>query len=281
MFGLISDCHLEEVKYYFSKRNTRKHCEKIATLPVIPEGVKTLLIGGDLCEARDTELLEKTLGYFSNECENVIYIDGNHEFWKEDITKVKAKIQNVVDKFDNVHYLNNNWIEIDGVKIFGTNGWCDYGKDGGVISELNNIYTTMKVPADCRKIKDLSATGTGCKLSAYKVISLNKKAKLAVADFVKEEGKKIILTHFAPFDKAVYDKLGLFNRNFFDVRFDTIGLDINDFKDITTDELIYAHGHVHCENGYNVDGFDVYLNPRGTFFEDMDEYKVLTFSFKS
>jgi len=53
----------------------------------------------------------------------VIYVPGNHEFYGHDI-RITDRLQAVAP--DNIHVLNNDVLELDGVRFLGSTLWTDF-----------------------------------------------------------------------------------------------------------------------------------------------------------
>lgn len=56
----------------------------------------------------------------------VIYVTGNHEFYGQEILDIQEKCRDASEESDNVYYLENQTIEINGYRIFGATLWTDF-----------------------------------------------------------------------------------------------------------------------------------------------------------
>lgn len=71
------------------------------------------------------------VGYFnfisdlSSKFKKVFVISGNHEYYFSVIDDMNRHIKQICDKFDNVFFLNNTSIEVDGFLIVGSTLWSD------------------------------------------------------------------------------------------------------------------------------------------------------------
>ena len=80
----------------------------------------TLVVAGDLSEPHITEYLLKML------CErytNVVYVPGNHDYWHSNFEKIDYTLRSLSKDISNLHYLNNDIVEIGSVRILGTTLW--------------------------------------------------------------------------------------------------------------------------------------------------------------
>jgi hypothetical protein len=104
------------------------------------EQADTLVLGGDILVA--TCLLEgvartfnqrrNALEFFdrvSRSYKNIIYIMGNHEHYEGDFKYTPSTIHATTCKYDNIHFLDNEAVEIDGVTFVGGTMWTDMNKE--------------------------------------------------------------------------------------------------------------------------------------------------------
>jgi predicted phosphohydrolase len=136
-FQIFSDIHLE----HFPTHD--KHGKTISTLPIIERHAPNLILAGDICEIQMVERLKPFIMYVSELFENVIYVPGNHEYYSgKRFTKTKWDVSYFPD---NVHFLDNDCVVIDGIKIVGTTLWThipwDYEVEvGGMMNDYRKIY---------------------------------------------------------------------------------------------------------------------------------------------
>lgn len=95
---------------------------------ILPEAENLILAGDIVTPARFSEL-DKLLKYCSDSWGHIYYICGNHEFYDgEDINKIKQKYKELCEKYENVHFLDNSHIVVDGIAIYGFIGWTPLNK---------------------------------------------------------------------------------------------------------------------------------------------------------
>uniref|UniRef100_A0A6C0AE87 Calcineurin-like phosphoesterase domain-containing protein n=1 Tax=viral metagenome TaxID=1070528 RepID=A0A6C0AE87_9ZZZZ len=146
-FQVYSDLHLE---HYRGK------------IPEIEPKADYLILAGDIATPSTMKILEKFLKYCSTKWQKVFYICGNHEFYGgEDIIKLKEDYRTLCSNFSNVHFLDNEYIIVDGIAIYGFIGWTPLDKfiirDGyDVLCDFDNIkiekkYMTPKMMVDMSK----------------------------------------------------------------------------------------------------------------------------------
>ena len=89
-------------------------------LLIIPEGIDMVIHSGDCSNPRDPynnepEVKDFIQWYKSLPIEHKIYVAGNH-----DTSIEKGLVKKIDFSGYNIHYLENDYIDIDGIKIFGS-----------------------------------------------------------------------------------------------------------------------------------------------------------------
>lgn len=168
-FHLLSDLHLEISPFTLNK----------------PDDADILILAGDIGNPTSNDyrdLIEKTSKLYKY----VFIIKGNHECYGYDLQKTGEKISHVVDKFNNVFYLQKKIIDIEeNIRILGVTLWSD--------------------------IMDYQRSDIGCFIADFRLIKgwnieNNNHEHFKDVKFIKneisrakEDNKKlIIITHHAP-----------------------------------------------------------------------------------
>jgi len=114
-FDLISDLHIETWP-------EKLDWTGIATSPLC-------VVAGDV--TRDHDILFETLEHLGKCYRAVIYIDGNdeHRWYLDDMYSNYQKLADKISTIENVVFLQDNVVVIDGVGFVGTNGWWTYDFD--------------------------------------------------------------------------------------------------------------------------------------------------------
>jgi len=112
-FDLIGDLHMESWETELDISPTAPYC----------------IITGDV--SRDRTLLVHTLERFGKEYAGVFYIDGNdeHRDFLPSLSDSYKFLHSSLDGIENVVYLQDNLVIINGVAIISTNGWWTYDFD--------------------------------------------------------------------------------------------------------------------------------------------------------
>jgi predicted phosphohydrolase len=124
-FDLISDLHIETWPQFDWKDQ--------ATSPFC-------VVAGDV--AKDRQVVYDTLKHLSECYQAVFYIDGNDEHinFMSDLGGSYAHLTDMIGGLNNVVYLQDNVVVIDGVAIVGTNGWWTYNFDLGTDTEQSEAW---------------------------------------------------------------------------------------------------------------------------------------------
>jgi predicted phosphodiesterase len=138
-FDLISDLHVETWDQFdWTGQATSAYC----------------IVVGDV--ARNRERLLETLKHLS-QCYpgGVFYIDGNeeHKDYLDDLGASYHALDKDLDTIDNLVYMQNNAIIINGVAILATNAWWTYDFDPSI-----DVDTSLQAIQDHHGIDASSAT---------------------------------------------------------------------------------------------------------------------------
>lgn len=206
------------------------------------EDCDVLVIAGDVCELR-TGLLKKFMSTASKHARHVVYVAGNHEHYGGNIRNSGTVIRNQISGLDNVHFLDNSSVEIDGVTFYGTTLWTDLkkSKESFALSALS----------DFRTIRDGDDT-----LSIEGYRKLHEKSSRLLEEFLLENDNQcnVVVTHHCP-TYYVIDRI-------------YYGNPLNSCFASNLDRLIpladlWVCGHTHKQKLVSIGGSLIVCNPRG------------------
>lgn len=124
-FDLISDLHLDLWK------DNMKDWRGISTS-------LTCLVAGDI--SRDFDLTVSFLKHLSSCYNNVLFVDGNHEHYRNygNIQERQLEIDMALSSIKNLTYLADSALVLDSTAIIGTNGWWtfDYPEKSDAASKV-------------------------------------------------------------------------------------------------------------------------------------------------
>jgi len=181
----------------------------------------------------------------------VIYVLGNHEFYREATPKLINKLKNK-SKGTNVHILENDSISIDGVRFFGCTLWTDFNLLGKMDISIAEAALQMN---DYRLIR-VSPTYKKCRPS-FTVVWHNKSKKWLFREIDKsKESRIVVITHHAPSIMSIREK----NRD--DPLRAAYASNLED--PIASSKInLWIHGHIHTAFDYNIGKTRVLCNPLG------------------
>jgi predicted phosphodiesterase len=85
-----------------------------------PTDVDVLVLAGDITSAR---LAELTFNLICAKYPQVVYVNGNHEYYGEDPATVKRLMSRTMRLHPNLHWLHQSTATIEGVRFVGTTLW--------------------------------------------------------------------------------------------------------------------------------------------------------------
>lgn len=144
-FDLISDLHIETWDSFdWTGQATSPFC----------------IVAGDV--AKDRTIVLETLEHLNQCYRMVFYIDGNdeHKYYMDDVGRSYRELAASIDALDNVVYLQDNVVIMDGIALIGTNGWWGFDFDPNIdINQTKYWWEEQQVdPTNARIVEDLSRT---------------------------------------------------------------------------------------------------------------------------
>lgn len=219
-FDLVSDLHLD----------MRPRASRL--LSDIDPMSNTLVIAGDLCEARS--LKAEWLHILSKKYKNIIYTPGNHEFYGSNFENTIRTLADAMRQ--NWYLLYNSSIYVEGIMWAGTTLWFPNQND--------NVFYE-------HAMTDFSLIG-GYRSWVYREHS---KAKTFLA---KACGCDVWVLHHLPFWRSVHPKYTNSGLNRFFVGDISRELEANN-----TLPKVIVHGHTHEPCDYIAGDVRVVCNPFG------------------
>ena len=223
---IMSDLHLE-----------------FATLQVDPVDADIVILAGDIqpsgkgvCWAKDNFDIP------------VLYVAGNHEFYNHMWT-----MDELLDDMrsncigSNVHLLDRNTFEVDGVRFLGTTLWTDL-----LVKPLGGVKCGV-IDSDAGAIM----TGDGEGLDDHVAQLLFEKNRSWLRSELEKPfaGKTVVISHHAPAIGSLHSQYAGNPRN---------ACFVTDMEDLMGDRVdLWVHGHTHNSFDYELDGTRVVCNPRG------------------
>jgi len=125
VFDLISDLHLDHTDSF--------NWTGMATSSVC-------VVAGDV--SRDLEVVRSTLEHLGQCYRAVFYIDGNNEHYynSDSLNTSYSMLSEMIEPIENVVYLQNNCVIINGIAIVGTNGWWTWDLDPAIDQDQCKLW---------------------------------------------------------------------------------------------------------------------------------------------
>jgi Icc-related predicted phosphoesterase len=200
--------------------------------------VDVLVLAGDITIKNRVDWINEQAERF----EHVIYVTGNHEYYKSNISNTDEYLADDLDP--RIHFLQNSSVKIEDIWFHGSTLWTDMGTpaDEYFISKGMSDFSVIRHGPDYRKFRPLDA-----KLLHHESMMYLKKN-------VKEGD--VVITHHAPSFKSSPEHF--------------IGTPLNpafatDLSSFIMDykPKYWIHGHMHNTSDYRIAGTNVLCNPRG------------------
>ena len=211
--------------------------------------VDVLVLAGDITIKNRVDWINEQAERF----EHVIYVTGNHEYYKSNISNTDDYLEDDLDP--RVHFLQNRSVKIEDTWFHGATLWTDMGTpaDQYFINQGMNDFRIIRYGPDFRRFRSDQAA-----LFHHQTMQYFKKN-------VKEGD--VVITHHAPSFKSSLDCF--------------IGTPLNpayatDLSNFMMDHKpkFWIHGHMHNTSDYRIAGTNVLCNPRGYINEENFEFDV-------
>ena len=195
----------------------------------LTEHSDVLILAGDIAVGKLN--VEKFLHRVAPFHKHVIYLPGNHEYYRHDI--------HCLDSLElpmNVHYLNPGCIKIDDTTFIGATLWTNFN---------NNIASEKVASKYINDFKSIQGFTTKHCIELY-----NYHYQYILKALRDVPGKRIVITHFLPSKQCIHPR---WNKEDFPTK------QLNDYFANDLDELILAHQPSHWLFGHTHDTIDTTL----------------------
>lgn len=258
--AIASDLHLEFAPL---------HIENLGIAEV-------LILAGDICTAveftrsNDSATATQYRTFFDNVCsefKHVIYVLGNHEHYSYDIAFTLDTLKHTLN-YDNLHILENDFLDIDGIRFVGATLWTDYNRECPVTIEQCKFkmhdYEVIKNSAKPVSYKVYPKDGSTkfkekpSKFCPEQALEFHKKSK-AYIDIVTQDFENcVIISHHSPTFYNVSEEFSwdYYGNGAYCSNMDDFIMDRPQFKS-------WISGHIHSVNDYLMGNTRMVCNPRG------------------
>lgn len=278
----LSDTHWDFWVNAFLPEDTQKFQMRNILEPRLPEIRDVIVVAGDLGHSDNQNFLflEVLREYYNH----VLYVVGNHDLYlipeytelTNSFDRVKRLANAVREKLTNVHFLNGQVVEIDGVKFGGNSMWfddtycMDFFRDRfGFPADSNPVFFDKFVDdlwkQNLNDFDHIKGIGTWRSYFENKLKDLQQ--------IINEID--VVITHYGPTPKehVPIQYRGQATTSFF--RFDEKWL-----KNYDLTSKLYFYGHTHNKLDYVHGGCRYLVNPMGYPSEwrkgSFDKFKIET-----
>jgi Icc-related predicted phosphoesterase len=181
----------------------------------------------------------------------VLYVLGNHEYYGKAYPKLVDDLKELAIE-SNVIILENDSIEIDGVRFLGCTLWTDFKLFGDPrvagynASEKMNDYRKIRVSPEYRKLRSIDAS----------VIHNKSRSFLEKAFATNPDIPTVVITHHAPSIRSL-------SAHRHDDLLSAAYVSALDELVAASRAKLWIHGHIHTQQDYWIGETRVICNPRG------------------
>ena len=236
---ILSDLHVEFAPYH---------------LEVLDADV--IVLAGDIDVGMESVYWAKEL--INQTKAHIIFVAGNHEFYRENITKLRVEMNSFCQQAhlegqqQRLHYLENSSVNIDGVRFLGATLWTDFLLFGEPLRKECMLHGEQSLN-DFRLID----VDDGWKFTAKDSIALFNESAKWLQDELKHssfDGKTVVITHHLPSARSVAER---YKKNLLSACF------ASNLDHLMGYAELWVHGHTHDPFDYISNGTRVICNPRG------------------
>ena len=190
----------------------------------------------------------------------IVYVLGNHEYYKGAYPKTLRKIQEIAEK-SNVYVLENESVEIDGVKFHGATLWTDFSLFG------DPRYYGVLCQQKMNDFKRIRRDPSYSKLRSIDVYNIHKISLRWLEASLQSSSAHvdIVVTHHAPSIKSIPSRYKE------DPVSSAYASDLEDLI-LKYNPKYWIHGHIHEPKRYSIGATEIISNPHGYIDEPYNGY---------
>lgn len=216
------------------------------------------------------EVVRNTHNFFeiiSEAYPHIIYVAGNHEFYSGgDFDESLDDLRRECAEYENIHFLEQESLVIDGVKFIGATLWTDCNHSDE--ETMDFLESTMN---DFNQIYIADYYGMRAKITPEDTIDRHNRSLRYIEAAVLESEKDginevVVVTHHAPSKRSQHPRHS-------DVKINGgYSSDLSDFIAAHPQIKLWAHGHTHKRYCYYVGNTLIASNARG--YADYEESEL-------
>lgn len=207
-----------------------------------------VIVAGDICQG-----LADGIGFIAAEKLNakpVVYVAGNHEFYGHDRHEGLAEGRAEAVKYRNIHLLERDCLELDGVMFAGCTLWTDYSY-AGIREQARAMHWAARRMSDHRLISDGKSAW-----SPEKALTEHQASRAWLSQQLSPDRTRpmVVVTHHAPSRNSVQPR---YRDDLLTAAF------ASDLDALVANADLWIHGHLHASIDYRLGDCRVIANPRG------------------
>ncbi len=228
---VMSDLHLEFANYT---------AEKTDADVIVLAGDIGVGVNGLRWAATQEAFLEKP----------VIYVSGNHEYYGTRLERTAVELRATAKELG-IHYLDNDAVDIFGVRFIGATLWPDF-ELFGVVRRPFALDIARSRLTDCSRI----VYGTTGWIRPEKMIELHRISRRYIEDKLEDapKGRRVVITHHAPSMMSIPERRR---------KKPLSAAYASQLDQLVRRADLWIHGHVHESCDYEIGDCRVVCNPRG------------------
>lgn len=185
----------------------------------------------------------------------IVFVAGNHEFYGGSVQEGLRDARDTAARHPNIHFLENEAVDISGVRFIGGTLWTDFRVLGGdpqiamtaAQSGMNDFRKIKYAKVPFQKFKPIHAYRKHMETRAFLASEMEGSSRTT---------KTVVVTHHAPSARSISNEF----------RSDPLSACYaSDLENLIfgIQPALWVHGHVHHRNDYLVGDCRVVSNPRG------------------
>jgi predicted phosphohydrolase len=183
-FRLVSDIHQE----FFMAAKGHDFW-----MPEVLEDDKNtvLIIAGDFAVVKNEETVKKLLEDLCEQFHAIVYVLGNHEYWKGCLLRAVPKLKEFTAHIENLHVLENDTVVFGDTVVIGCTLWSDISTHAA--QYMHDYRATRYCINNPRR------------MTMYDTLEKHEESVRYIADAIQayKSLNKVVVTHFSPSEKSV------------------------------------------------------------------------------
>ncbi len=191
----------------------------------------------------------------------VIYVLGNHEYYKGSYPKTLHKIKEAA-RNSSISVLENDSVDIEGIRFHGATLWTDFSIFG------DPRYYGFVCQNGMNDYKQIRRDPSYSKMRSIDIFKIHQFSKLWLKERLEnsKDMKNIVVTHHAPSIRSVPEHFKE------DPLTSAYASDLEGFI-LEHQPLYWIHGHIHTPKRYTIGETEVICNPHGYISEKYNGYE--------